>query len=158
MQAIGSRDLACITLERREGFKLYLRGANMDHLQVRAAKLSGAWLTKANLSGAVLPYADLSDARLRQANLSGVQLRHADLSDAKFWGADLSKAILYDANLSGADLSGVDTNSPTYKEPVRGLTQEQLDEAWADADNPPKLDGVLDAKTGEQLTWRRRAR
>ena len=158
MQAIGSRNLVCIFLERREGFKLYLRGANMGHLQVRAAKLAGAWLTKANLSGAVLPYADLSDARLRQANLSGVQFRHADLSDAKFWGADLSKTILYDANLSGADLSGVDANSPMYKEPVRGLTQEQLDEAWADSDNPPKLDGVLDAETGEQLIWRGRAR
>ena len=158
MQAIGSRNLACISLERREGFKLYLRGADMGHLQVRAARLSGAWLTKANLSGAVLPYADLSSARLRQANLSGAQFRHADLSDANFWGADLSKAILYDANLSGADLSGVDANSPMYKEPVHGLTQEQLDEAWADSDNPPKLDGVLDAETGKQLIWRGRAR
>ena len=158
MQAIGSRNLACISLERGEDFKLYLRGADMGHLQVRAARLSGGWLTKANLSGAVLPHADLSSARLRQANLSAAQFRHADLSDAKFWGADLSRAILYDANLSGADLCGVDANSPVYKEPVHGLTQAQLDEAWADSDNPPKLDGVLDAETGEQLIWRGSAR
>ena len=158
MQAIGSRNLACISLERGEEFKLYLRGADMGHLQVRAARLSGAWLTKANLSGAVLPHADLSSARLRQANLSAAQFRHADLSDAKFWGADLSRAILYDANLSGADLCGVDANSPVYKEPVHGLTQAQLDEARADSDNPPKLDGVLDAKTGKQLIWRGSAR
>ncbi len=85
MQAIGSRSLASISLEHCEDFKLYLRGADMSHLQVRAARLSGAWLTKANLSGAVLPYAGLSSARLRQANLSGVQLRHAALSSAKFW-------------------------------------------------------------------------
>ncbi len=158
MQAIGSRNLASISLERRENFKLYLRGADMGHLQVRTARLSGAWLTKANLSGSVLPYADLSSARLRQANLSGAQFRHADLSDAKFWGANLSKAILYDANLSGADLCGVDANSPVNKEPVYGLTQAQLDEAWADLDNPPKLDGALDAETGKQLIWRGRAR
>ena len=158
MQAIGSRNLACISLERGEDFKLYLRGADMGHLQVRAARLSGGWLTKANLSGAVLPHADLSSARLRQANLSAAQFRHADLSDAKFWGADLSRAILYDANLSGADLCGVDANSPVYKEPVHGLTQAQLDEAWADSDNPPKLDGVLDAETGEQLIWHGSAR
>ena len=99
MQAIGSRSLASISLERCKDFKLYLRGADMSHLQVRAARLSGAWLTKANLSGAVLPYADLSSARLRQADLPGVQLRHADMSNAKFWGADLSGTILCDTNL-----------------------------------------------------------
>lgn len=158
MQAIGSRNLASISLERKENFKLYLRGADVSYLQVRSARLSGAWLTKANLSGSVLPYADLSSARLRQANLSGAQFRHADLSNAKFWGANLSKAILYDANLSGADLCGVDAYSPVNKEPVHGLTQAQLDEAWADLDNPPKLDGTLDAATGKQLIWRGRDR
>ena len=153
MQAIGSRNPESISLERSEDFKLYLRGANMSHLQARDARLSGAWLTKANLSGAVLPYADLSSTRLRQANLSDVRFRHADLSDAKFWGANLSKAILRDANLSGADLCGIDAHSPAYKQPVCGLTQVQLDEACADPDNPPKLDGLLDAETGEPLVW-----
>ena len=143
MQAIGSRSLAGISLER-SGDKLYLRDANLSDLQVQSAKLSGAWLTNANLSGAVLPHADLSSARLRRADLTGV----------KFWDADLSKAILRDANLSGADLCGVDARSPAYQAPVRGLTQAQLDQACADPDNPPKLDGVLDAVTGKQLVWR----
>ena len=35
-----------------------------------------------------------------------------------------------------------------------GLTQDQLDMARADPDHPPKLDGVKDAITGEQLIWR----
>ena len=39
MQAIGSRSLASISLERCKDFKLYLRGADMSHLQVRAARL-----------------------------------------------------------------------------------------------------------------------
>ncbi len=154
MQAIGSRSLASISLERKEKFILYLRGADMSHLQIRAARLSGAWLTKADLSGSVMPYADLSGARLRQVDLSRVQLRHADLSGAKFWGANLSDAILYNANLSGADLCGVEADSPLYKEPAHGLTQAQIDEAWADSGNPPKLHGVLDAETGKQLIWR----
>ncbi len=38
--------------------------------------------------------------------------------------------------------------------PARGLTQAQLDQARADPDNPPKLDGVEDAVTGKQLVWR----
>ena len=144
MRGIGSRSIESISLERSEDFKLYLRGANMSCLQVQRARLSRAWLTKANLSGAVLPDADLSGARLRRANLSEVKL----------WGANLSKAILRDANVSGADLYGFDARSSTYNKPVYGLTQAQLDEAVADPDNPPKLEGVLDAETGEQLIWR----
>ena len=156
MNAIGSRSLTGISLEQRSAdFKLYLRDANLSDLQVQFAKLSGAWLTNANLSGAVLPHANLSCARLRQANLSGVELRHADMSDAKLWGANLSKAILYDANLSGTDLSGIAARSVANKVPVCGLTQAQLDEARADPDKPPKLDGVLDAETGKPLVWPR---
>ena len=157
MKAIGSRSPAGISLElSQKNFKLYLRDANISDLQVHNSDLSGAWLTNANLSRAVLPYADLSGARLRRANLFGVKLRHANLSGAKFWGADLSKAILRNANLSGADLCGVDARSPTDRVPVRGLTQAQLDKARADPGNQPKLDGVLDAVTGEPLVWRGR--
>ena len=70
------------------------------------------------------------------------------LSDAKLYGT-----ILSDTNLSGSDLSGAKL-SLDGKLPVFGLTQVQLDEACADPNNPPKLDGVLDAETGEQLLWR----
>ena len=37
-----------------------------------------------------------------------------------------------------------------------GLTQAQLDVARSAPENPPELEGVLDAKTGEQLVWRGR--
>ncbi len=152
--AIGSRSDTGIALEQRsKDVKLYLREANLSHLKVSDAKLSGAWLTKANLSGATFPRARLSEARLRRAKLSGAELRNADLTDAKLWGADLSKAILHGANLSGADLCGVDAPSPRYGELAKGLIQAQLDEACADQDNLPKLDGVLDAETGEPLVW-----
>ncbi len=152
---IGSRSVTGIALEQRsKDVKLYLREANLSHLKVSDAKLSGAWLTKANLSGAIFPRADLSWARLRRANFSGAQLRKADLSNAKLWGANLCAVILRGANLSGADFCGVDAKSSQYEEPARGLTQAQLDEACANPDNPPKLDGVLDAKTGKPLVWR----
>lgn len=68
MQAIGSRSRAGIHYEQAEGFKLYLRDANVSHLQVQDAHFSGAWLTNANLSHAVMPRANLSYARLRLAN------------------------------------------------------------------------------------------
>ena len=154
VRAICSRGPAGISVEQdEEDFKLYLRDANLSYLQVRDANLSRAWLTNTNLSRAVLTRANLSSARLRQANLSGAQLRRANLSDAKLWGADLSEAILNNANLSGADLCGADAHSPVHKAPVRGLTQAQMDRARADPNNPPKLDGVLDAETGKPLVW-----
>ena len=155
MQAIGSRGAVGISLERSEQeFHLYLRNAVLRGVQLRKANLSRAWLTKADLSGAILPYADLSSARLRRASLAGAGLRHADLSGALLWGADLSGAILQRANLSGADMCGRDARSPRYGEPVHGLTQAQLDTACADPGDPPMLDGVVDAETGEPLVWR----
>ena len=63
-----------------------------------------------------------------------------------------------DANVSGASL-GKGTRTTLSDPPVREtvyarLTQDQLDEARADPDNPPKIDPVVvDAKTGEPLVW-----
>ena len=44
--------------------------------------------------------------------------------------------------------------SGTDMQRCEGLTQEQIDEATADSDNPPNLEGVVDAHTGEPLVWR----
>ena len=154
MQAIAARSPAGIELERKEEIKLYLRDAYLSALQLQGANLAYAWLTNANLSCAVLPHSDLSYARLRIANLSGAKLRNADLSEAVFWGANLCGAVLRNAILSGADFCGTGARCSANRTPVRGLTQAQLDEARADTDNPPKLNGVLDAETGEPLVWR----
>ena len=154
MQTIGIRSPSGISLERFQGFKLYLRDAHLVYLQVQDANLSCAWLTNANLTDAELPGANLSGARLRQATLFGAKLRRANLSNAKLWDANLRRAILQNANLSGTDFCGVDANSQEYGGLALGLTQVQLDVARADPENPPKLDGVLDAETGEPLVWR----
>ena len=152
-QTIASRISIGISIEQNREFVLYLRNAKAEDLQVQDAKLSGAWLTRANLSGAILPRADLSNARLRKANLSKANLRNANLSHAKLWGTDMSGAILQRANLSGTDFAGVTARSPEYGETVQGLTQKQLSEAYADPSDPPKLGGVVDAVTGQPLTW-----
>ena len=166
MRAIGSRGTVGISLEPdpEDEHLLYLRDANLRHLQARYANLSSAWLTDANLSrarlpsvdlsGAILRNTDLSDARLRQANLSRSDLRGANLSAALLCGSDLSGAILRNTNLSGADAYGASVRSASYSVPTRGLTQAQLDEACAELQNPPLVKGVLDAETGEPLVWR----
>ena len=171
MRAIGSRGAVGISLEPdpKDEHLLYLRDANLRNLQARNANLSGAWLANANLSGASLPSVDLSGARLRNTDLSDARLRQADLSRsnlraanlqganltaALLWGANLSGATLKDANLSGADLNGATVHSAPYPVPMRGLTQAQLDAACAEMQNPPLVEGVLDAETGAPLVWR----
>ena len=154
MQAIVARSPAGIALEANGGIKLYLNDAYLSNLQLLDANLAYARLTNANLSRAVLTGADLSFARFRLTNLLGARLRGANLSEADFWGANLCGTVLRNANISGADFCGIRARSSLYRTPARGLTQTQLDEALAYTDNPPYLEGVLDAETGEQLVWR----
>ena len=156
---LGSVDMSVKLSLRGKTFAEFInsnqRGADFARARLHSARMFSAKLPRANFSEAVLSrahlsYADLSGARLLEADLSGAMLHGADLSGAMLQGANLSEAYLGEANLSGAELSN--DEFPEFK--ARGLTQAQLDEAVAGPDNPPKLDGVLDAETGEQLVWR----
>ena len=132
--------------------------ADLTNAGFHNVDLSGANLSGSNLSGATFQDAKVSNARLERANLSragflradlsGARLVRADLSSAHFLDADLNQANIADANLSGVEFS---VGGPQTAE---GLTQAQLDQARADPNNPPKLTGVLDAETGDQLVWR----
>ncbi len=126
MAAIGSRSEGDVRLESNESFELNLSGSNLQNVHLAHLNLSGANLMNANLSGADLWDVDLSDARLQRANLEG--------------------ACLIGANLSGTQFS---LGEGDY--PAAGVTQTQLDAALSYSDNPPKLGGVLDAESGEQL-------
>lgn len=84
--------------------------------------LRGLRFVDANLSGFDLKNSNLSGAWLRDADLSGAWLRHADLSGAWLKGADCRGAYFSDTNFRG----------------VKDLTQEQLDQAFADEDAPPR--------------------
>ncbi len=70
-----------------------------------------------------------------------------NLSPAILFRTNLSGAVLTGANLSGAGLSHAE--EPGLYE-VLDLTQAQLDEAVADPDNPPKLEGALTWKPGSK--------
>ena len=186
MDAITARRREHVKLEREAEFRFDLHGADLSHAQVSGLNLSGADLTqtdfsqanlsKANLSGAELTHAklhcadvakaDLSKAWVAGADLSGAALCGAVLCDVNFYLADLEATLLCDANLSGAnlystvltdaDLNGMDGGAE--HEPTSGIIQSQLDEARADEDNPPNLDGAVDAETGAQLVWRGKTR
>ena len=145
---IGRRREAGLAIEKREGYRLDLRGAD--------------------LSGLILFRSNLAKADLREANLVPTAFNEVDLSGSVFLGAVLSRprpqceppsvesnhkdtrprASFYRANVSGALFS----RSGQF--PVEGMVQEHMDYACADPNDPPKLHGVLDTVTGEQLVWR----
>ena len=145
-----------------------LTGANLQHAYLADADLSGAELcsTETNLkyailTGAKLTGADLSDADLFAARLVGrttdlsnatlihTHLRKANLSGANLTNAHLSRTILSDALLHNTNLSNTD-----FWDDVYDLSQAQLDKAVSEPNLPPRLNGLLDHKTGEPLIWR----
>ncbi len=157
-----------------------LNQADLTGTTLGGTKLSGASLNRATLQSATfwtLPgtlrfikyHNALLQGKVLTADLSSAKLDGSDLSGASLQGADLSGSYLTDAILSGANLSNANLSGATLvranlsnvilahdgEKPVTGLTQNQLDQACADPNNPPKLGGVVfDAETGKTLVWR----
>ena len=119
---------------------------NLVEADVSSADLSASFFPpEVNLSKIFAMNVRLSDTYLMDVKLCGAFLMSADLTGAHLDDADLSEAFLREAILTKADLRG-----------VHGLTQAQLDDARADPNNPPNLEGVRDTKTKEYLTWQGR--
>ena len=149
-----------------------LKGTNLFNATLNLAILNGAHLEGANFSSAKLNEAQLRNVTclarpiekykaytdyqiLIQASQGGIVadfssalLKGADLFQALLQGANFTQAILLQTNLTGADFS------KNRSLPVIGLTQAQLDQAYAKEDNPPQLCDTIDAKTGKSLEWR----
>ncbi|MFZ4434255.1 MAG: pentapeptide repeat-containing protein [Microthrixaceae bacterium] len=136
-----------------------LRGARLQHRDLRGADLTGADLREAKLfctklCGAVLRDADLRGAELGDADLRGADLRGATVTDAQSWfgtqlahanlagldlrGATLRLAALERADLTGADLRGVELNGAVLTGAVlrgadlTGAVLPGADLRWAD--------------------------
>ena len=177
MTTIHIRTTAQIEKEKRENYILHLAHANLKHVILNGANLSGAILTETNLDNAWLQETNLSDAQLFGVHLANANLKSADLTGAKALGANLlntnlasanltgahlphanlDNAWLADANLNGTDLTGASLKNAdltgTDLRNCKGLTQDQIDQAAARQDIPPKLEGAVDATTGEPLKW-----
>ena len=117
-------------------------GRNVEHISLEKKGKFQLDLSSANLRIMWLPDVNLSNAFCLRTDFFGSSLVGSNLSGASFTLALLEEVTLGDANISGASFAK-----------VNGLTQYQLDQARADPDNPPKLDGVQDAETGQPLVW-----
>ena len=182
MEAIGNRSQMQIAVERQAKYRADLRkadlknqtlyGMNLSRISFAGADLSGAYLGKAVLSDA-----DFFGAKLVKANLSGANLKEATLLEtnlseienahlADFSGTFMMNANLVGANLAGAifdhktDLTGVNlAGAIFYKDGIlaEGLTQRHIAFAMAKPeDNPPTIDGLIDAETGKHILWSKR--
>ena len=172
LQAILDRGQNGIELENREQFSFDLtgsdlRGAYLGHADLAqvilvSAKLIGVELREANLSDADLRHADLSDAHLSGARLNNADLFNSNLTNANFIRADLSNTYLYEANLTNATIDLTDFSfarlddanlSDATVSRSTGLSQRELDRAWAEPDKPPRVTACIDSETGERLEW-----
>ena len=135
-------------LEGANLWRAILRDAHLEDADLSRALLLGTHLEGAHLEGAHLEGANLEGAYLEGAHLEGAYLEGANLEGANLEGAYLEGAYLEGANLSNADLSGADLSG------VKGLKQSGLDAAFIrKGEDPPLLEGALDAVTGEPLVW-----
>jgi hypothetical protein len=181
MDSISACHARQLRLEERAEFRLDLQGADLSGVLLREAKLSRALLGGAKLVNARLDrielrradlaQADLTDAQLLNANLTGAtlvesklieaDLTGANLTGALLAGADLTSAVLYEAKLDSAALLSANLTDARFSarglfvtrgpDDATGLTQAQLNEARADPNKPPWLDGMVDPETGDPL-------
>ena len=158
LSAIGSHShYVGIVFKKKARFRINLAGGDLTRATLVGADLAEGFLLSANLTSANLTSANLADARLNGAvlskadlilailtstELSKADLTNADLSKANLISANLSHANLADANLADANLTGANLTGANLTG-AKGLTQDQLDQARADPDNPPKLDASL---------------
>ena len=157
--------------------------ADLTNVDLSETDLTGALFIRArcqntNFSGAVLRYsnfysatcfdADMWEADFQYAkldcstmngsdfsntNLEGTRWLNADLSLAKFCRAQFIDAYLAGTKFDRADLSGA--TFETHLNSYTALTQEQLDRARADPDDPPHISHKsVDLGTRQQLVWR----
>ena len=154
LEAIRNRADYRIQLERKSNFQLNLQDADLHQLSLANADLSGANLLGVNLSYSSLQRSILSNALLAGANLYNPpperRVKNGEIDLEAIQYRVLSHVFLAEANISGTVFSLHGTF------PAEGLLQTQLDLAWADPNNLPILDNVLDAETGEPLVWRGR--
>ena len=163
MTELCKRSMEQIQIEKKEQYRLDLSEAQLSRAELPWAELWGTNLRKANLikanlswtylNGATLTDADLSGAQLTNAQLTGATLSEATLSRATLTKANLTRAILLYADLTDVVLENANLSRAILKG-CKGLTQEQIDQAIANEDDPPNLEGVVDAKTKTPLVWR----
>lgn len=122
-------------------------GGEMNMAKFKNSNLHMARFDHTNMLGATFVGADARFSSFLATTMSGTNLSRSLFHDADLSGADLMAAEIRDADLSNAKMEGVNTLdanlSGTDLRGAKGLTQEMIDRACAQPENPPKLDHGL---------------
>jgi uncharacterized protein YjbI with pentapeptide repeats len=90
------------TREDFEGYRLDLRGANLQRAYLARLNFSGARFNETQMQGA-----DLEGAQMRGADFFKAQMQGADLKGAKMQGAEFKMAAMLGADFRKAQMQGV---------------------------------------------------
>ena len=157
-------NLSFVDMSNAEFWDPDLTNAVLESANLSETSWEGGTLRNARVSSA-----DLSRAIILETSFANVDLSSSDLSGVVFQEVDLSNTNLDNANISGTCFSLIKhdnalisregakrfrAESDDFYIGVRGLTQAQIDQAWANQMNPPQIEGVVDANTGKPLVWR----
>ena len=159
LDVIINRDDEGIAHENQLKFHIDLNNANLARAFMDEAKLVRAVLYEANLSDVSSYDAEFSGSLLMGCDLSRGQFTNSDFSDTDFRAVKFADANLVKSDLSGAKFRKLASNTSRRNEVSTSgaifceVTQEQLDEAMADPDDPPTFDeGTLDPVTGRPIS------
>lgn len=155
-------------LESRRRFKFNLRGADLGGANLVGMDFSPPKWRQPEIITSMAEFWQSPSTDLSGAKLCGADMEFSSFPRANFHNAcvchsilpyDLSEAILSGTNWEGAlsattDLTGASLNDSDGNHPARGVIQESLDECEADPNNPPNLEGVVDAESGIPLQWK----
>ena len=160
-------------IEKRRRFSVNFAGSVLSEMFLTAVDLSETLAEGVDLSESVClelncSRTDLEGANFRsmkacdpnfdQANVSKCNFENVVFVGGSARGTQFAGAKLRGARLINVDLSGASfVPSMITPVPASGLTQKQLDEACADAESPPAIEGLVDEETGKSLMWNERA-
>ena len=148
VEIICKRSRSQIQIEQSAEFSLDLSKADLRHCD----------FGNADLSGAKLYGAQLYKTSFAKANLSNALFADATFSDLGTWTReklfkDLGIKSIPHPDLREANVSGTSFSLQKGSRPAKGLLQGKLNEACADPDNEPKLEGVKDGDTRLPIEW-----
>ena len=146
-------NLSGANLEGARLIRADFSGANLSGARLSLTHLRAANLSEADLIGTILSFSDLRHAQFDWTNMANAELDHAYLDSIDIRHSNFSGVLLYRGPVAGRE-SDDDIEAAIADTVAIGLTQEVVDQMWAMPNDPPLVRGIVDAKTGEPISWR----
>jgi len=117
------------------GFKISLpliKGCKFDYIKFNFGNFENSNITDSSFRKAYFFSINFTNTSIINSTLEGARAGNSNFSNAKFIDVDFTDFYFGHSNISGMSITGAKTI---------GFNESQLQEAWAWADNKPKLPG-----------------